>query len=33
MIKTICVFASSSNYLDPIYYEDAKELGKLIGHN
>ena len=33
MIKTVCVFASSSNYLDPVYYEDAKELGKLIGLN
>lgn len=31
MIKTICVFASSSNYLDSIYYEDARELGQLIG--
>lgn len=31
MIKTICVFASSSNFLDNIYYEDAKELGTLIG--
>ena len=33
MIKSICVFASSSNYLDEIYYEDAKKLGKLIGQN
>ena len=32
-IKNICVFASSSDYLDETYYEDAKELGKLIGQN
>ena len=31
MIKTVCVFASSSNYLDEVYYEDARELGRLIG--
>lgn len=29
----ICVFASSSNYLSECYYNDAKELGKLIGQN
>lgn len=33
MIKTVCVFASSSNYLDEIYYKEAGELGKLIGEN
>ena len=33
MIKNICVFASSSNYLEEAFYEDAKELGKLIGEN
>ena len=33
MIKTVCVFASSSNYLGEIYYEDAKELGRLIAQN
>lgn len=33
MIKTVCVFASSSNYLDKKYYEDAKEIGKLIAIN
>ena len=33
MIKNICVFASSSNYLAEVYYEDSKELGKLIGQN
>ena len=31
MIKNVCVFASSSNNLDEIYYKDAKEMGKLIG--
>lgn len=29
--KNICVFASSSNYLDKIYYKDAQLLGELIG--
>ncbi|MBP3821730.1 TIGR00730 family Rossman fold protein [bacterium] len=33
MIKNICVFCSSSNYLDNAYYDDAKKLGKLIGQN
>ena len=33
MIKTVCVFASSSNYLDEVYYKDAKELGRLLGQN
>ena len=33
MIKTICVFASSSNFLEDIYYEDAKTLGRLIAEN
>lgn len=32
-IKNICVFCSSSDYLDDIYYKDAKELGILIGQN
>lgn len=32
-IKRVCVFASSSNFLDEVYYEDAKELGKLLGQN
>ena len=31
--KKICVFASSSNLVDEIYYTDARELGKLIGQN
>lgn len=29
-IKNICIFASSSNSLDNIYYEAARELGTLI---
>lgn len=33
MIKNICVFASSSNELDEIYYKHAAELGCLIGAN
>ena len=32
-IKTICVFASSSNELDEEYYKAARELGLLIGKN
>ena len=32
-IKNICVFCSSSNYLDKVYYSDAKKLGELIGQN
>ncbi len=32
-IKNICVFCSSSDYLDDVYYKDAKELGRLIGQN
>lgn len=31
MIKNICVFASSSQNLDSIYYTDAAKVGKLIG--
>ena len=31
--KNICVFASSSNFLEEVYYQDAKELGKLLGQN
>lgn len=29
----VCVFASSSNYLDEVYYKGAKELGELLGKN
>lgn len=32
-IKKICVFASSSNYLEENFYKDAQELGFLIGKN
>ena len=32
-IKNICVFASSSNYLEDVFYQHAKELGDLIGLN
>lgn len=32
-IKNICVFASSSNYLDEIFYKDARVLGALLGKN
>lgn len=32
-IKNICVFASSSDFLDEIYYRDASELGRLLGQN
>ena len=33
MINTVCVFASSCNYLDESYYTDAKELGRLLAEN
>ena len=33
LIKNICVFASSSNHLEEIFYKHAKELGMLIGKN
>lgn len=32
-IKKVCVFASSSDFLAPVYYDEAKELGKLLGQN
>ena len=32
-IKKVCVFASSSDFLKPVYYEDAKRLGELLGKN
>lgn len=32
-IKNICVFASSSNFLEEIFYTDARDLGLLIGNN
>jgi len=33
LIKNVCVFASSSNFLDETYYEAAKDLGRLLGKN
>lgn len=30
MIKNVCVFASSCNFLESIYYEDAHALGRFI---
>lgn len=32
-IKNICVFASSSNHLEEIFYKESRELGLLIGQN
>ena len=32
-IKRICVFSSSCNNLDEIYYKEARELGLLMGKN
>lgn len=32
-IKRVCVFASSSNFLTECYYNDAAELGRLLGLN
>jgi uncharacterized protein (TIGR00730 family) len=29
----ICVFSSSSNAINPVYFEEARSLGKLIGEN
>lgn len=31
MVKNVCVFASSSNFLEPCFYEAASALGTLIG--
>lgn len=31
LIRNICVFCSSSNFLDKVYYDDAREMGRLIG--
>jgi len=33
MKKRICVFASSSNKIDEVYFTSAKELGELIAKN
>ena len=32
-IERVCVYASSSNTIDPIYKEAAAELGKLLAQN
>lgn len=33
MIKNVCVFASSCNYLDESYYQEAFEFGDLLSIN
>lgn len=33
MIKNVCVFSSSSNNIDDIFFKDARELGWLLGKN
>ena len=33
MISSVCIFASSSNYLEDGYYKLASELGKLLADN
>ena len=33
LLKNICVFASSSNHLEEVFYTSARELGLLIGKN
>lgn len=33
MIKRVCVFASSCDYLEEIYYKEASALGKLLAEN
>lgn len=33
MSKNVCVFASSCNYLEDIYYKEAAEFGKLLAQN
>ena len=33
MNKVICVYSSSSNYIDKIYFDLAKRLGKAIANN
>ena len=30
MINNVCVFASSCNFLEESYFEEAKNLGKLL---
>ena len=33
MTKNICVYCSSSNLLDDVYYEEARTLGRLMATN
>ena len=33
IMKNVCVFASSSNNLASVYYQQASELGELLGQN
>ena len=33
MIRNVCVFASSCNYLQEIYYKEAADFGKLLAEN
>ena len=33
MIKKVCVFASSCDYLEHVYYQDASKLGILLAQN
>ena len=33
MIKNVCIFASSCDYLEEIYYQEARKLGELLGKN
>ena len=33
MIKKVCIFASSCNFLEDIYYKEAAKLGKLLAQN
>ncbi len=32
MIKNVCVFASSCNFLDEIYYKEAEALGQMMAN-
>ena len=33
MIRNVCIFASSCNFLEEIYYKEAEELGILLAQN
>ena len=30
MINTVCVYSASSTQIDKAYFDDAKELGKIL---